>query len=261
MSEYSEDVLVERPAMRLLGELGWETLAGYDEHPGAGGPIGRRTFGEVILTDHLRLALRNLNPGLPDEAIAQALAALTRDRSVMQPVRANHEIWTLLRDGYGAVVTNADGTERIERVRYVHWTATDANDFLAVNQFWVTGPLHRRRADIVLFVNGIPLVLIELKASHRRAEDGYQQNIRDYRDTIPQLFWSNGFVVVSTAASRRSGRPSPAGTTSPTGRRSTTRTRSAAWPSRPRCGPRALHSASSTWSRTSRSSRRSRAGW
>jgi len=205
VSEYSEDVLVERPAMRLLGELGWETLAGYDEHPGAGGPIGRRTFGEVILTDHLRLALRNLNPALPDEAIAQALAALTRDRSVMQPVRANHEIWTLLRDGYGAAVTNADGTERFERVRYVHWTATDANDFLAVNQFWVTGPLHRRRADIVLFVNGIPLVLIELKASHRRAEDGYQQNVRDYRDTIPQLFWSNGFVVVSNGSEAKVG--------------------------------------------------------
>src|SRR5207245_1354230 len=119
------------------------------------------------------------------------------DRSAMQPIRASHEIWALLRDGFLATVLDEDGNEEAERVQYLHWTASDANDLVAVNQFWVNGPLHRRRADIVLFVNGIPLVLIELKASHRRAQDGYRNNIRDYRDTVPQLFWPNGFVVVS----------------------------------------------------------------
>jgi type I restriction enzyme, R subunit len=202
---YSEDALVEQPAMRLLAELGWEVLSGYGEHSGAGGPIGRSTFDEVILSDRLRLALHGLNPGLPEDAIGQAHQALTRDRSAMQPVRANHEIWRLLRDGYPATVTASDGTQRIERVRYVHWTASDENDFLAVRQFRVAGPLHNRRADIVLFVNGIPLVLIELKASHRRAEDGYRDNIRDYRDTIPQLFWANGFVIVSNGSEAKLG--------------------------------------------------------
>lgn len=202
---YSEDALVEQPAMHLLAELGWETLSGFDEHPGGGGPIGRSTFAEVILPDRLHGALRGLNPGLPDEGIIQALEALTRDRSAMQPVRANHEIWGLLRDGYAATVTAVDGTKRTERVQYIHWTASSENEFLAVNQFWVTGPLHRRRTDIVLFVNGIPLVLIELKASHRRAEDGYRDNIRDYRDTIPQLFWANGFVIVSNGSEAKVG--------------------------------------------------------
>ena len=202
---YGEGALVERPAMRLLGELGWETLSGFDEHPGAGGPMGRSTFAETILEERLRLALRSVNPGCSATAVDQAVQALTRDRSAMQPVRANHDVWELLRDGYTATVTAHDGTQREETVRYVHWTATDANDFLAVNQFWVTGPLHRRRADVVLFVNGIPLVLIELKASHRRAEDGYRDNLRDYRDTIPQLFWANGFVVVSNGSEAKVG--------------------------------------------------------
>src|SRR5438874_418725 len=103
---YSEDALVERPALQLLVELGWETLNGYDEHPGSGGPIGRATFAEVILPDRLRPALRNLNPGLSGEAIDQAVEALTRDRWAMQPVRANREIWALLRDGYPATVTD-----------------------------------------------------------------------------------------------------------------------------------------------------------
>jgi type I restriction enzyme R subunit len=203
--QYGEDALVEQPTMQLLAELGWETQSGFDEHPGVGGPIGRSNVMEVILEGRLRLALAVVNPGCSDAAVELAVAALMRDRSAMQGVRANHEIWQLLRDGFAAEVTAADGTQQVERMQYVHWNDTDRNDFVAVNQFWVTGPLHKRRTDIVLFVNGIPLVLIELKASHRRAEDGYRDNIRDYRDTIPQLFWANGFVLVSNGSEAKVG--------------------------------------------------------
>lgn len=202
---YSEDALVEQPAMALLAKLGWETLSGFDEHPGAGGPVGRATFTDVVLEERLRLGLRGVNVGLSDSALDQAVEALMRDRSAMQPVRANHDVWQLLRDGFLATVADLDGIERAERVQYIHWTASDRNDFLAVNQLWVNGPLHRRRTDIVLFVNGIPLVLVELKASHRRAEDGYRDNIRDYRGTIPQLFWANGFVLVSNGSEAKVG--------------------------------------------------------
>jgi len=166
---YGEDLLVEQPTMQLLTELGWEALSGFDEHPGSGGPIGRSSFLDVILEERLRRALAIVNPGCSEAAVDQAVDALARDRSAMQGVRANHEIWQLLRDGFAATVT-ADGIQQVERVQYIHWTASERNEFVAVNQFWVTGPLHRRRTDIVLFVNGIPLVLIELKASHRRAE-------------------------------------------------------------------------------------------
>ena len=171
-SKYGEDALVEQPAMSLLAELGWDTLSGFDEHPGSGGPIGRGSFTEAILEERLRRSMRVVNPGCSDSAIDQAVETLARDRSVMQPVRANHDLWQLLRDGFAATVTDAEGNQQTERVQYIHWTASDRNEFVAINQFWVTGPLHRRRTDIVLFVNGIPLVLVELKASHDAAEDG-----------------------------------------------------------------------------------------
>src|SRR5437762_1192675 len=130
---YGEDALVERPAMTLLAELGWDTLSGFDEHPGAAGPIGRSTFTEPVLEDRLRLSLRGVNVGLTEAALDQAVEALTRDRSAMQPVRANHDVWQLLRDGFLATVAGPDDAERQERVQYIHWTASDRNDFVAVN--------------------------------------------------------------------------------------------------------------------------------
>src|SRR4051794_36514773 len=140
---YSEDALVEQPAMALFAELGWETLSAFDEHPGTGGPVGRATFTDVILEERLRVGLRSVNVGLSDSAVDQAVEALMRDRSAMLPVRANHDVWQLLRDGFLAAVTDRNGTEQTERVQYIHWTASDRNGFLAVNQFWINGPLHR----------------------------------------------------------------------------------------------------------------------
>ncbi len=202
---YTEDVLIEQPTLTLLRELGWDTVCGYNEHPGGGGPIGRSSFTETFLEERLRIALREINPGKSEQAIDQAVEALVRDRTPAQPVRANNQIWQLLRDGFLSSITSTDGTRLEEHIDYIHWNDSSQNDLLAVNQFWVTGPLHRRRADVVLFVNGIPLVLVELKASHRRAIDGYRDNIRDYRDTIPALFWSNGFIVISNGSEAKVG--------------------------------------------------------
>ena len=113
------------------------------------------------------------------------------DRSAMDPTRANQAVWKLLRDG--AKVTFADERRRPrDRDRPLRRLADPANnEFFAVQQFWVVGPLHTRRCDIVCFVNGIPLVLLELKASHKTVEQAYSKNLRDYRDTIPQLFTPN----------------------------------------------------------------------
>ncbi len=92
-----------------------------------------------------------------------------------------------------------------ETVRVLDWIAPADNEFLAVRQFWVVGPLHTRRCDIVCFVNGIPLVLLELKASHKTVEQAYRKNLRDYRDTIPQLFTPNAFVILSNGSETRVG--------------------------------------------------------
>jgi type I restriction enzyme, R subunit len=101
--------------------------------------------------------------------------------------------------------TDEEDERRTETVRVVDWIVPGNNEFLAVRQLWVVGPLHTRRCDIVCFVNGIPLVLLELKASHKTVEQAYSDNLRDYRDTIPQLFTPNAFVVLSTGSETKVG--------------------------------------------------------
>ncbi len=202
----SEDELVEQPAMRLLGELGWQTASAFDEKPGPADPIGRDSFRQVVLVHRLRSTITHLNPGLPDTAVDAAIAAVTENRRAMDPVRANREIHTLLRNG---VKVRADlgrgrGVEPVT-VRLVNWDNTAENDWLAVSQLWVHGELYRRRADIVLFVNGIPLVFIELKVSHRDVREAFDGNLRDYRDVIPALFWHNAFVILSNGADTKVG--------------------------------------------------------
>ena len=196
----SEDVLVERPALQLLAELGWEVVSGFDEELGSAGTLGRDSQSEPVLGHRLGDALRALNPGVPQSALDEAAEQLTRDRSAMDRVRANREVYALLRDGAKVEVSGDEGERRTATVRFVDWDRASANDWLAVSQFWLSGDMYRRRADVVLFVNGIPLVLVELKVSHKSVRHAFDQNLRDYRDAIPHLFWFNAFVMLSNGA-------------------------------------------------------------
>ncbi len=101
--------------------------------------------------------------------------------------------------------TDDDGARVTSTAQFIDWRAPENNEFLAVHQFWVVGPLHTRRCDIVCFVNGIPLVLMELKASHKSVEQAYSNNLRDYRDTIPQLFTPNAIVLLSNGSETKVG--------------------------------------------------------
>ena len=196
----TEDELVEQPALRLLAELGWEVASAFDEVLGPAGTLGRDSQSEPVLGHRLRDALRYLNPGLPQSALDEAAEQLLRDRSAMDRVRANREVYDLLRDGARVETTVSGGERRTVAVRFVDWNHTDANDWLAVSQFWIAGDMYKRRADVVLFVNGIPLVFIELKVSHKNVRNAYDANLRDYRDTLPHLFWFNAFVILSNGA-------------------------------------------------------------
>ena len=102
-------------------------------------------------------------------------------------------------------VRQSDGTTLPERLAVIDWEHPENNDFLLVSQFWVHSDLYHKRADLVGFVNGIPLVFIELKASHRNLKHAYDDNLRDYRDTIPHLFIPNGFLVLSNGAETKVG--------------------------------------------------------
>ena len=184
-ARYSEDASVEQPAIELFKELGWNHINAFHETFGANGTLGRETKAEVFLTRLLRPAIERLNPGIPPEGVEAALTEVTRDRSTLHNARANREVYELLRDRVPVMIRKPDGSRVTERVTVIDWETPENNDFLLVSQFWVTGDLYERRADLVGFVNGIPLVFIELKAAHRNLKHAYDDNLRDYRDDDP----------------------------------------------------------------------------
>ncbi len=203
---YTEDALVEQPAIKLLAELGWETVDALNEFSGATSSLGRETKSEVILTTRLHPALVRLNPDAPLEAIEQAVDELSRDRSSMSSVAANKEIYHLLKNGVRTTLIDLESNEEIpEIVQVIDWENPTNNDFLLCSQFSVTGEMHTRRPDLIGFVNGLPLVFIELKATHIRLKAAYDDNLRDYKDTIPQLFWANALIILSNGSKSRMG--------------------------------------------------------
>jgi len=201
---FTEAELVERPALELLAELGWTVVDAYGETLGPAGTLGRNSIHDV-LTHRLRDAIQVLNPGVPDLVRGEALAAITRVRSVMDPTRANREVHELLRDGYRAEWRDDQGAPCFATVRYLDFNDSTKNDWLAASQVWVAGELHRRRADTILFVNGIPLVLAEFKEIARPVKAAYDENLCDYRDTVPQLFTPNCFVILSNGSQAKVG--------------------------------------------------------
>jgi type I restriction enzyme, R subunit len=203
---YTEDALIEQPAIALLAELGWETFNAFGEFDHGASALGRETRAEVILKSPLRLALLRLNPEAPPEAIHAAIEELSRDRSRMSAVAANRELYALMKDGVRVALPDPQGDGKtVEVIRVIDWDDPSNNDFLLCSQFWVTGEMHTRRADLVGFVNGLPLLFIELKAVHRRLETAYTGNLRDYKDTVPQLFWPNALIILSNGSQSRVG--------------------------------------------------------
>ena len=192
-----ELALVEVPALELLEGLGWEHGNLMQELLGPTNPTGRLSWREVVLPARLRAALAALNPLLPAEALQQAEAVLTEDRSAMLPMAANRALWRLLREGVPVELRQPDGSLKPERVRVVNWTDPRANDFFVASQLWVASELYKRRPDAVGFVNGLPLLLCEWKAPSQGVQEAYDANLTDYRDTVPRLFDANGFVVLS----------------------------------------------------------------
>jgi type I restriction enzyme, R subunit len=117
---YSEDRIVERPAIALFAELGWQTVSALEERFGPGGTLGRETSGEVVLAPRLRAALEKLNPKLPAEAIAAAVEELLCDSTAMTLAGSNRETWALIKDGVKVQVPDRErGGPKDERVKVV----------------------------------------------------------------------------------------------------------------------------------------------
>ena len=203
---YTEDQLVEQPAIGLFSALGWKTVSAHDETFGAGGTLGRETKGEVVLIDRLRAALTKLNPAAPAEAIQTAIDDLARDRSAMSLEAANREIYRLLKEGIPVSIPDREhGGQKTERLRVVDWERPEQNDFLLVSQFSVVGSLYTCRPDLVSFVNGLPWVVIELKKPGVPARAAFDENLTHYKQQIPQLFWFNALLIASNGTDSRVG--------------------------------------------------------
>jgi len=219
---YTEDSLVEQPAIQLFAELGWETLSASDEVMGTASPspqpspargegvcLGRETKSEVVLAVRLRNVLVRLNPSLPFEAISAAVDELSRDRSAMLPTAANRELWALMRDGVKVSVPDLiRGGQKDERVQVVDWDDPTANEFLLVSQMTIVGQLYTCRPDLIGFVNGLPWVVIELKKPGVPAKQAFDGNLTSYKHAqngVPALFWSNALLIASNGTDSRVG--------------------------------------------------------
>jgi type I restriction enzyme, R subunit len=206
---YSEDQLVEQPAIGLFTDLGWRTVAAGEEVFGSTGTLQRETSGEVVLASRLRSALEQLNPDLPTEAIAAAMDDLTRDRSAMSLAAANREVYQLLKQGIALSVAEKEGRgQEPRRLRVIDWDDPANNDFMLVSQFSVTGTLYTCRPDLVGFINGLPMVVIELKKPGVPARAAFDENLTSYKhpqNGIPGLFVFNALLIASNGADSRVG--------------------------------------------------------
>lgn len=197
--DYSEDLLIQAPTAEFLEkELGWQSVFAQDE--GGFGPdslLGRASDSEVVLTREVNAALKRLNPGLPDEAYSQALTQVVQDDITKSLIALNEEKYKLLRDGVPVKYRDAAGRLVDKRLRLIEFNDPSKNHYLAVREMWVRGKLWLRRPDVIGFINGLPLVFIELKRFEVHIDSAYKKNYADYLDTIPHLFHWNALVVIS----------------------------------------------------------------
>ena len=217
---YSEDTLVQQTTAEYLEErLGWQSVYAYNaETFGPDGTLGRTGEEEVVLTRYLRAALDSLNPGLPEEAVDNAVRAIVAVSAAQSTLQTNQEKYDLLRNGVKVTYRDPCGAMETRTLRVFDFDVPENNHFLAVRELWIKGPLYRRRADLIGFVNGIPLLFMELKNIHRNVRRAYDENLTDYKDTIPHLFHHNARSWCSatawtpaSAASRRRSRTSASG--------------------------------------------------
>ncbi|MEI8264881.1 MAG: type I restriction endonuclease subunit R [Betaproteobacteria bacterium] len=203
---YGELALVEIPAIDLLTSLGWSFKNLYAETFGELGSEGRESETQVILTRRLRAALVALNPGLPADAYAQAVEQLAQDRSKQIAVNANRDVYRLLKDGVKVKVPDEHGGHSTETLRVIDWATPANNEFFLSSQMWVAGDMYRRRCDLLAFVNGLPLVFIELKKPAVPLKSAFDDNLRDYRgQSVPQLFHPNAFILLSNGSDTKVG--------------------------------------------------------
>lgn len=200
---------IEQETLVKLKQQGFKILNCYTVNPDDLNDNSHRTDKrDVIFHDRLKTATLRLNPSLPETAIDQALETLSNKRQSMSPIAANREIDGLIRDGILIEYENAQGRTEKGKVRVIDFNdfhPNGNNEFLAVSQLWIKGEINYRRPDIILYINGLPLVFIELKNSNVKLQTAFDDNLTDYKKNITQLFLTNAFCILSNALETKIG--------------------------------------------------------
>ncbi len=205
--DYSENILVQKSAGDLLrDELGWDVQFAYNtEVLGKNGTFGRTSYHEILLTRYFQNALRRLNPWMTDSQLSEAQKTLESRLSTASLLQVNEEKYFLIRDGIPVAVKKPNGQPETKRAAVIDFQNPENNEFLAIKELKIQGDLYRRRTDIVGFVNGIPLLFVELKKNTVDVQNAYEDNYTDYLDTIPQLFYYNAFLMLSNGTEAKIG--------------------------------------------------------
>jgi type I restriction enzyme R subunit len=214
----SEDRLVQATfAEHLEKQLGWDNIYAYkNETFGADSLLGRESKRDVVLTRDLKRALQRLNPELPKPAIEAAINTLTSYSMARSSLQHNQEFYGFIKNGVPVKYRDSKGTLRETKARVIDFkngVGSDGernNRFLAVRELEIQSirvPHYNRRADLVCFVNGLPLVFIELKAVYKNIRTAYDENLRDYLNehSIAHAFHHNAFIIVSNGDAARYG--------------------------------------------------------
>ena len=200
MSNLNEST-VEDAALEYFAQLGYQTAWGPNLAPGERGEE-RTSFDQVYLHSRLRSAVRRINPGVDGALIDDAIKRLGRAES-QNPVMENFRVHKLVTEGVPVEHRGADGAVRTERIWLVDFDEPNNNDWVAVNQFTIIETGKNRRPDVIVFVNGIPLGLLELKNpadEHATLKNAWNQ-LQTYRNDIPSLFTPNAVSVISDGTS------------------------------------------------------------
>lgn len=204
--DYSENILVQESAGHLLEELGWRVEFAYNtEMLGESGSFGRKTYRDILLARYFKEALKKLNPWLTAELTEDVVKIFEQHLSTASLLQINEEKYNYIRDGIPVKIKKPNGKVEEKKAAVIDFTNVENNDFLAVKELKIHGDLYRRRTDIVGFVNGIPLLFVELKKNTVDVQNAYTNNYTDYLDTIPQLFYYNAFLMLSNGIEAKVG--------------------------------------------------------
>jgi type I restriction enzyme R subunit len=206
--DYSEDQLIEQSCMDIFQELSWETANVYEgETFGEHGTLGRDSEADVILRIRFIEAIKKLNPNLPQQAYDLAYEAINSNDATKTLADINYEKYNFLKDGIPVNYKDAKGEiVRNKKIKVFDFDNSENNNYIAVQQLWMEGKSKRKkRPDVVGFVNGLPLVFIELKGINVKLRAAYEKNLSDYKNTIPKMFHCNAFVILSNGVESKIG--------------------------------------------------------